>query len=112
MHIKALHLILALLMALSLSGKGFSQEVLCVHDGIAHLESEHPNIPSQSDELHIKLNSEFSAKVLKFQPDPGVSTPPSVLPKLATSFLFKKKRTCVRRLISKNDPLKTVRLLI
>jgi len=112
MSIKALYTFILLALAFSFTAKGFSQEVLCVHlhDGKAHFESAHTSIPSESDELHVKLSSDFSAK--KFQSDPVADVGFCV--SLKPSLYYKSGgKSKVPPFPSRVDsPVKTVRLLI
>jgi len=51
--------------------KGGYPDVLCIHyqEGVVHVEKEHPELPGDENELHVKLLPDASLKVCKLTPD-------------------------------------------
>jgi len=50
--------------------KGGYPDVLCIHyqEGVVHVEKEHPELPGDENELHVKLLPDASLKVCKLTP--------------------------------------------
>ncbi len=71
---------LGFLLAVCLFGvftvKGGYPDVLCIHyqEGVVHVEKEHPELPGDEKELHVKLLPDASLKVCKLTIDEFADT--------------------------------------
>jgi len=109
-----LRVLLILGIFISLTSKGYSQEVLCVHvqENLVHVESGHPELPVDKDEVHFKLSQEVSGKLFKLSFDAGLSYDAGAVRfTCPCSGLLKNTFHHHRQVVSLN-PIKTVRLLI
>ncbi len=78
---RALKLLLVISLFSVFTVKGGYPDVLCIHyqEGVAHVEKEHPELPGDEDEIHLKLIPDASLKVFKLSLDEFVSGRESVL---------------------------------
>ncbi len=94
--------------------KGGYSEVLCIHykEGVAHIEKEHPSLPADEDEIHIKLIPDASLKICKESSDSfTILTGNSFLLffKNVIKMPLPKEKIPLRKSF---EPIKTVRLII
>ncbi|WP_457600621.1 hypothetical protein [Hydrogenivirga sp.] len=75
MRSKLLHFLLLFGVFFAFSAKGYAKDTLCIHVDVnlVHLEQEHAEVPTDKDEVHLKLFPEISGKLFKLSLDIDLS---------------------------------------
>jgi len=114
MNRKLLSLFFVIGLLLSLSSKGFSHDILCVHvhGGVSHLETEHAQVPISGDEIHFKLITDITSKVFKISTDAPAERFQSLIPVGFWLRVYRKVPQTSRKNLTSFNPVEKIRLII